>query len=321
MVGLDEGTFAQTEYAPDVVATNARLGALVREMGWPPDSAQAFRAQARERLADLSPGGVLPRSPLAREITVPLPDGSMRARVLDAPTPTGLYLHVHGGGWVVGAADEQDSYLEDLVRGTGQTVVSLDYPLAPERRFPGLLDDCEAAARHLLDHAAQEFGVTAATLGGESSGANIALAVALRLRDRPAAVALRALNLCYGVYDLTLTPSAGSWDDARGGVLTTARMRWYAEQYVPDLADRLDPAASPLYARLAGLPPALLTVGTEDPLLDDTLFLYARLLAARSPVQLQVVPGAGHSFTMMPLSVSGPANAAVHRFLATALTT
>ncbi|GAA1359545.1 alpha/beta hydrolase [Catellatospora chokoriensis] len=319
-MGLDEGTFVQTEYAPDVVAFNARLGALVREMGWPPQSAQAFRAQARERLADLSPGGVLPRSPLAREITVPLADGSMRARVFDAPAPTGLFLHVHGGGWVVGAADEQDAYLEDLVRGTGQTVVSLDYPLAPERRFPGMLDDCEAAARHLLDHASQQFGVTAATLGGESSGANLALAVALRLGERPAAVALRALNLCYGVYDLSLTPSARDWDDARGGILTTARMRWYAEQYVPDLADRLDPAASPLYARLTGLPPALLTVGTEDPLLDDTLFLYARLLAARSPAQVQVVPGAGHSFNMMPLSVSGPANAAVHRFLAAALT-
>ncbi|WP_186315937.1 alpha/beta hydrolase [Catellatospora sichuanensis] len=318
---LDESTFAQTEYAPDVVAFNAAMGALVREMGWPPESAQAYRVQARERLAALAPDGVLPRSPRAREITIPLPDGSMSARVFDATSPTGLYLHVHGGGWAVGAADEQDAYLEDLARGTGQTVVSLDYPLAPERRFPGLLDDCEAAARHLLDHAPQEFGVTVATLGGESSGANLALAVALRLREHPAAVALRALNLCYGVYDLTLTPSARNWDDARGGVLTTARMRWYAEQYVPDLAHRADPAASPLYAQLAGLPPTLLTVGTEDPLLDDSLFLYARLLAAHSPVQVQVVPGAGHSFNMHPLSVTGPANAAVYRFLTAALTT
>lgn len=318
-MGLDESTFAQTEYPPDVVESNAALGAVVRAMGWPPASAQAYRVQARERLAEISPGGVLPRSPLAREISVPLPGGSMRARVFDAPTPTGLHLHIHGGGWAVGAADEQDSYLEDLLHGTGQTVVSLDYPLAPERHFPGQLDDCEAAARHLLDHARQEFGVTAATIGGESSGANLALAVALRLRDRPAATALRALNLCYGVYDLTLTPSARDWDDARGGVLTTARMRWYAEQYVPDPADRRDPAASPLYAQPAGLPPALLTVGTEDPLLDDTLFLYARLLAARSPVELLVVPGAGHSFNLMPLSVSGPANAAAHRFLTAAL--
>ncbi|MEU8001289.1 alpha/beta hydrolase [Catellatospora sp. NPDC049111] len=318
-MGLDEETFAQTEYADDVVAANAAMGAMVRAMGWPPQSVRAFREQARERLAEASPGGVLSRSPLAREITVSTPGGPMAARVFDAPAPTGLYLHIHGGGWTVGAADEQDSYLEELLHGTGQTVVSLDYPRAPERHFPGLLDDCEAAARHLLDHAGRDFGVAAATIGGESSGANLSLAVALRLRDRPAAVTPRALNLCYGVYDLTLTPSARNWDDARGGVLTTARMRWYAEQYVPDPADRLDPAASPLYADLTGLPPALLTVGTEDPLLDDTLFLYARLLAARSPVELQVVPGAGHSFNMMPLSVTGPANAAAHRFLAEAL--
>ncbi|MEV0460085.1 alpha/beta hydrolase [Catellatospora methionotrophica] len=317
-MGLDESTFAQTAYAPDVVESNAALGAIVREMGWPPDSAQAYRAQARERLAALAPGGILPRSALAREITVPLPDGSMRVRVFDAPTPTGLYVHVHGGGWVVGAADEQDSYLEDLVRGTGQTVASLDYALAPERPFPGQLDDCEAAARHLLDHV-RDLGAVTATMGGESSGANLALAVALRLRERPAATALRALNLCYGAYDLTLTPSARDWDDARGGVLTTERMRWYAEQYVPDPAQRTDPAASPLYARLDGLPPVLLTVGTEDPLLDDTLFLYARLLAARSPARLLVVPGAGHSFNLMPVSVAGPANAAAQRFLRDAL--
>lgn len=318
-MGLDEETFAQTQYADDVVAANAAMGAVVRAMGWPPRSVREFREQARERLAEASPGGVLSRSPLAREITVPAPGGPMAARVFDAPEPTGLYLHIHGGGWTVGAADEQDSYLEELLHATGQTVVSLDYPRAPERHFPGLLDDCEAAARHLLDHAGRDFGVTAATIGGESSGANLALAVVLRLRDRPAAAAVRAMNLCYGVYDLTLTPSARGWDDARGGVLTAARMRWYAEQYVPDLADRRDPEASPLYARLAGLPPALLTVGTEDPLLDDTLFLYARLLAARSSARLQVVPGAGHSFTMMPLSVTGPANAAAHRFLAEAL--
>lgn len=318
-MGLDESTFATTAYAPDVVTWNASMADLIRDMGWPPADAAAFRAQARETHIAQSPDGVLYRSPLAREIAVPLPGGAMPARVLDAPTPTGLYVHLHGGGWTVGAADEQDACLEEIVHATGLTVVSLDYPLAPERPFPGQLDDCEAAARWLLGHAG-DFGADVVLLGGESSGANLALAVARRLRDAPAGRAPRALNLLYGPYDLGLTPSARTWDDARGGILTTARMRWYAEQYVPDPARRGDPDVSPLYADLAGLPPTLLTVGSEDPLLDDTLFLYARMLAARTPVELQLVPGAGHGFNLLPLSVSGPANARAHRFLATTAT-
>ncbi len=316
-MGLDETTFASTAHPPDAVAFEAEMARIVRETPWPPPDAAQFRALARELLIARAPGGEFYRSPHATSLAIPVGAGTMAARVFRSAAPTGLFVHLHGGGWTFGAADEQDGYLEDLVRGTGQTVVSLDYPLAPERPFPGQLDDCEAAVRWLLGHPG-EFGVDAVTCGGESSGANLALAVALRLRDRPAERPLRALNLCYGPYDLTLTPSARGWGE-RDGVLTTARISWYAEPYVPDPARRADPDVSPLYADLAGLPPTLLTVGSEDPLLDDTLFLYARLLAARSPVRLQVVPGAGHSFNLMPLSVTGPANAAVHRFLAEAL--
>ncbi len=316
-MGLDETTFASTAHPPDAVAFEAEMARIVRETPWPPPDAAQFRALARELLIARAPGGEFYRSPHATSLAIPVGAGTMAARVFRSAAPTGLFVHLHGGGWTVGAADEQDGYLEDLVRGTGQTVVSLDYPLAPERPYPGQLDDCEAAVRWLLDHP-REFGVDAVTCGGESSGANLALAVALRLRDRPAERPLRALNLCYGPYDLTLTPSARGWGE-RDGVLTTARISWYAEQYVPDPARRADPDVSPLYADLDGLPPVLLTVGTEDPLRDDTLFLYARLLAARAPVKLLVVPGAGHIFNLVPLSVTWPANARAHRFLAAAL--
>ncbi|HJQ48484.1 MAG TPA: alpha/beta hydrolase [Amycolatopsis sp.] len=278
---------------------------------FPAKSARAYREAMREAIATFG-GGQIYRSPKSRDLTVP---GGPRLHVIDAEEPAGAYLHIHGGGWVIGGADEQDALLERLVAASGHTVVSVDYRLSPETPFPGPLDDCEHAARWLADHAPAEFGTSRLTIGGESAGANMTLATLLRLRANPASVPFAAGNLLYGVYDLTMTPSqraSGASD------LSTEMIEWFNTQYVPDPADRTNPEASPLYAELAGLPPLLLTVGTADSALDDTLFLHARLLAANVPVELQVLPGGDHGFDLFPLDIADQATNRIAEFLTTA---
>lgn len=308
-----------TVFREDAVSEETRAAyAAVREAGvvlpLPPESVPALRTWVLELIESMS-GGELYRSPRARELTVP---GGVGLRVIEAESPNGVYLHIHGGGWVLGAADQQDAALERFVATTGQTVVSVEYRLAPEAPFPGPLDDCERAARWLADNALSEFGTERLTIGGDSAGATLSLATLLRLKARPARLPFVAGNLLYGVYDLTMTPSQKHLLDSP--ILPQKLLLWFYDQYVPDRAQRANPEASPLYADLRGLPPLLLTVGTADPLLDDTLFLYARLRAANSPVEIQIVPGGDHAFDLLPIGVTDQALSTIDRFLSAAPT-
>jgi acetyl esterase len=309
---IDPALFRQDAVAEETAAYNAMVRAAVEAMAepFPPPSAQSYRESLRRMIASFS-GGEIYQSPKARELVV---TGGVKVRVIDVASPDGVYLHLHGGGWTIGGADLQDAALEKLAATTGRTVVSVEYRLAPEDPFPAALDDCEVAARWLAGNALPEFGTDRLSIGGESAGANLALATLLRLNARPAEVPFIAGNLLYGGYDLTLTPSQRQSTSA---LVTLEMLKWFAEQYVPDPAERTNPEVSPLYADLRGLPPLLLTVGTADPLLDDTLFLYVRLLAANVPVELQVVPGADHSFEAAPLPVAEQVHVRIARFLST----
>lgn len=104
-----------------------------------------------------------------------------------------------------------------------------------------------------------------------------------------------------------------------GMVLSRGLIAWFLDQFAPDRAMRRDPDVSPLYAGLRGLPPALFTVGAADPLLDDSLFLYARWLAAGNDAELAVYPGGVHGFTGFPLRIAEDANARCLDFLRTAV--
>jgi acetyl esterase/lipase len=185
-----------------------------------------------------------------------------------------VYLHFHGGGWTLGAAHHMDVPNLTLARGCGLAVVSVDYRLAPEHPYPAGPDDCEAAALWVVEHARREFGCDWLAIGGESAGAHLAVVTLVRLRERHGFQGFRAAQLAYGAYDLSLTPSVRRWGP-RNLILSTPIIEWFTDQFVgPEL--RRHPDVSPLYADLAGLPPALLTCGTLDPLLDDSLFLHAR---------------------------------------------
>jgi len=226
----------------------------------------------------------------------------------------GVYLHLHGGGWTLGAANQSDLRNWALARHCGLAVVSVDYRLAPEHPYPAGPDDCEAAALWLAQSAPAEFGTTRLWIGGESAGAHLAVVTMLRLRDRHGLRPFAGANLVYGCYDLSMTPSQRRWGE-RNLVLSTPILGWFYDFFVPDPARRRDPDVSPLYADLTGMPPALFTVGTLDPLLDDSLFLHARWIAVGGRAELAVWPGGVHGFDAFPTKLSRAARDRIDAFL------
>ncbi|MGW1747203.1 alpha/beta hydrolase [Streptomyces sp. NPDC002092] len=246
--------------------------------------------------------------------------GGVGVRVFVPDQIDGVYLHLHGGGWAIGSAGGQDERLWRLAVQARLAVVSVEYRLAPEHPFPAGPDDCEAAARWLVEHAAAEFGTGRLLIGGESAGAHLSVVTLLRLRDRHRITgAFRAAQLLFGPYDLSMTPSQRSFGSKRL-LSNTESLRGSYELFTPGMAaeQRRDPEISPLFADLTGLPPARIVVGTEDPLLDDSLFLAQRWQAAGASVELGVVAGAMHGFTLFPLTVTEREQAREREFLAAA---
>jgi acetyl esterase len=298
-------------------AFNAELERMLAELPLPHTIPASVTRQARREGRGFFPAPEF--LPQAREIVAPGRAGDIRLRVL-APEgeATGIYVHIHGGGMCLGACDEQDIRLWDLVQATNLCVASVEYRLAPEHPYPAGPDDCEDAAVWLLEHGPSELdapGIFA--IGGESAGGYMSAVTLLRLRDRhDAARSFRAANLVYGVYDQSLTPSQRLWG-ARYLVLSTPLIQWFGDQYLPNVPrdERRDPDMSPLYADLHDLPPAIFTVGDLDPLLDDTLFMEARYRAAGNETELRIYPEGVHAFNYFPLALARACNEDQYRFL------
>ena len=297
-------------------AANEMLEKLLAQQ--PPMNSQT---PAQIRAARLSGAGMFPPPVLlghAETRAIRGFAGELPLRIFRHPEPRGVYLHIHGGGWTLGAADQQDVMLDEISRAARATVVSVEYRLAPEHRHPAGPDDCEAATLWLVENARREFGCERFAIGGESAGAHLSAVTLLRLRDRHGATPFCAANLVYGCYDLGFTPSVRRWGE-RNLVLSTPIIAWFTDHFVPDTARRADPDISPLHADLRGLPPALFTVGTLDPLLDDTLFMAPRWLAAGNRAELAIYPGGVHGFNLFPLPLGAAALRRSESFLAAAL--
>ncbi|KAF5719480.1 lipase esterase [Fusarium mundagurra] len=227
-------------------------------------------------------------------------------RVIEPPGPSkDVFLHFHGGGFVIGSNASYDGYLTRLSEASGLTVASVEYRLAPEHPFPAGRDDCVDAALFALSAPGiSELGAPLRVLGGESAGAWLAVAVALELRDKyqiDVKSQIAAICAGYGIYDLTYTPSLLS--NKRNIVLSRESMMKFSEAafgHIP-FGDRKRPDISPLYADLGNLPPAHFLVGNVEPLLDDSIFMAARWINAGSEAELHVVEGACHGFTLFPL--------------------
>jgi acetyl esterase len=307
----DPALFDPAAVAPETRRANeevekALLGApSITEV--PPEVVRRARLEGRSVLGEIR------RLPHGESRRIPGPGGDIPLRIFRGERPRGAYLHLHGGGWALGAEDQQDELLDAVARASGLAAVSVGYRLAPEHPYPAGPDDCEAAALWLARNAEREFGGPLLAIGGESAGAHLSVVTLLRLRDRHGLAPFRAANLVFGCYDLGLTPSARRWGE-RNLVLSTPIIRRFADWFAPP-ARRADPDVSPLHADLRGLPPALFSVGTLDPLLDDSLFMAARWRAAGSVAELAVYPGGIHAFVALPIPLAAEANARMLAFL------
>jgi acetyl esterase len=314
MSGLDPALFAPPAIDPETAAANAILETQLAAAGpihrYDPETVRAAREAGKGTF------GPVVRSDLAQERTIDGPAGPLPLRVFVPEHVNGVYLQIHGGGFVLGRAHHSDQRNEVIARGCNLAVVSVDYRLAPEDPFPAGPDDCEAAGLWLVRQAKAEFGSERLLIGGESAGANLAVDTLVRLRDRHGFSGFLAANLVYGWFDLSDTPSVRRWGE-RELILSSRTMSWFSDYYVA--ADRRrDPEVSALYADLRGLPPALFSAGTLDPLLDDSLFMHARWIAAGNSAELAVYPGGVHGFTSMNTPIARAALQHMDRFLASA---
>jgi acetyl esterase/lipase len=236
---------------------------------------------------------------------------------------TAIYLHFHGGGMMLGAPQMNDGGNLDLCRRFDLAVVSVDYRLAPEHPFPAGPDDGVAVARWLLQHGAAEFGSERLLTGGESAGGYMAAAVLLRIRDELDAIdRVDGANLVFGVYDWGRSPSQRGLRPHDGpDMLTPEGIRFFADCYLPGRNDdeRRDPSVSPAYADLRGLPPALLSAGTCDHLIDDTLLLGSRWAAVNGNADLFIAPDLPHGFMAFPCGISTAWTARTHAWFAARL--
>lgn len=230
-----------------------------------------------------------------------------------------IFVHFHGGGMVLGAPLMNDPGNRALAEAHAVVVVSVDYRLAPEHPYPAGPDDGVAVVRWLLDNGTAEFGTDRLVLGGESAGGYMAAAVLLRLRDVPGALdRVLGANLVFGVMDWGRSPSQRGLRATNGpDMLTPEGIQHFCDCYLPGLSDdeRRAPEISPAFADLRNLPPALVSVGTADHLLDDSLLFAGRYAAAGNDVELFVAPDMPHGFQAFPCGITSAWAAEFDRWL------
>ena len=209
----------------------------------------------------------------------------------------GLLVFYHGGGWVIGGLDSHDSVCRSLANRMGHAVLSVDYRLAPEHRYPAAVEDAMCSLRWAYENAA-ELGINPdrIAVGGDSAGGNLAAIVS---QQRPVPIVFQML--IYPATDLTASfPS--HVENAGGPVLTKQAMEWFTNHYIPSEADRKNPLASPHFAPdslLQGAPPALIITAELDPLRDEGEEYGRRLIANGVTASVVRYNGMFHSFFQM----------------------
>jgi acetyl esterase len=278
---------------PDVQAFLAFLESLQR-----PGIHELAPADAREQMRAMRALTDLPVGELAvmRDLTAPGPGGDIPVRLFDAratrePGPALVYFH--GGGFVLGDLDVYASICAELARTLDLPVISVDYRLSPENRWPAAPDDCEAAARWVAE-SPEALGrkVTSLVLAGDSAGGTLAIVASLDLRDKPARVPVIAQFLIYPATDM-VSDYASAAAFGEGYLLTQAAMDWFSDCYAADLSHK---RGSPLLADLAGMPPAVVLTAGLDPIRDQGRAFAAALAQAGVPLIFREAAGTIHGF-------------------------
>jgi len=262
--------------------------------------------EARRLFLETRPASTPPAPQIGavRDLTADGPLGTIPLRVyrpggVPDSRPLPVLVFFHGGGWVIGDIETHDVVCRQVTAEAGISVISVDYRLAPENKFPAAVDDAWAATRWIAAHGA-ELGIDPARLavGGDSAGGNLAAVVALLARDAGGPkISLQVLT--YPVTDLGAETKSYA-DLAEGYMLTRDSMRWFRAHYLSKEEDALDWRVSPIRATsLAGLPPALVITAGFDPLRDEGQAYALRLSEAGVSVDAVCFGGMIHGFVPM----------------------
>lgn len=242
--------------------------------------------------------GQVPSTEVVHEIR-DVQAGSIPCRLYrpSAETDIGLLVFFHGGGWVIGDLDSHDGVCRSLANKSGHAVISVDYRLAPEHKFPAAFDDCVAAVKWAFDNA-NALGIdnSRMAVGGDSAGGNLAAAVALA-----EVVPLKFQMLIYPAVDMRMESPSIS-ENANAPILTKAVMSWFVAHYMSSDADRANIKASPMLAsdeQLKKMPPAFVITAQYDPLRDEGEAYGKRLVENGVSTTITRYNGAFHGFFNM----------------------
>lgn len=248
---------------------------------------------------------------------IEVPAGRVRASVrvrvlrpaLEGRLPALVYLH--GGGWTMFSLDTHERLMREYAARAGVVVIGVDYALAPEHRFPVAIDEVVDVIEWLAQPGTLPgIDEQRLAIGGDSAGANLAMASAIRLRDLGKGKLLRALVINYGAFDPS--PAYRSYEAFGDGryLLSSAEMKQFWNNYLRDERDARDPLAAPVVAELAGLPPAFFAITELDVLHDENVHMAERLRDAQVDVTQVVYAGTVHSF-LEAVSVATVSNTAL----------
>lgn len=245
-----------------------------------------------------------PRIASAESITIPGPGGAIPARLYKPLTlrqAEGLspcLIFFHGGGWVIGNLDSHDVVCRTLADEGQLIVVSIDYRLAPEHKFPAAVDDAIAATEWISANARKlKIDQTRLMVGGDSAGGNLAAIVAINARAAGPKIAGQVL--IYPATDFSMSHPSHT-EPETDALLTHSVVRWFRGHYLSNEADSGDWRASPaVVEQLEGLPPAIVLTAGADPLRDEGDEFARRLSDAGVPVAHRTYPGQFHGFITM----------------------
>ncbi|KAK4443121.1 acetyl esterase [Podospora aff. communis PSN243] len=310
---FDPARFTQESITDETKKLNEKLEAATRDSPtWYDVGAERYREMRSHGIGPIPAPQALSGA-MAAMLPSRDPERDIPVRVYrpDNGEPSkGIFLHLHGGGWVLGSHRDQDKLLQGYANGCQMVGVSVGYRLAPEDPWPAGVHDCIDVAEQLVDRGPTLCGAKLMVIGGESAGAHLTVLTAFHLiRSRPQH-RLAGLVLNCGMYDLTQTlPRSKTF--SRPLVISPEIVHHFIKAFLPDkgIEDRRTPEISPLYENLhrlakaapgKKLPPALFICGTEDLLLDDTILMSSRWVATGSETIVKIYPGAPHSFISFP---------------------